>query len=98
VASAYRILHEAFNEAAGRAIFSAQRERFLAEHAHLAAEADAVRAFFDRSDALFFGGPTGGGTAGGRQASEVGGADGHDIAWLAALARRLAVLERQGGR
>jgi hypothetical protein len=73
-------MHEAFNDAAGQAVFSSQRERFLAEHPQFAGEADGVRAFFDRSDALFFGGRAGG----------------TEMAWLVELARRLARRERPG--
>ncbi len=99
VEGAYRVMHEAFNEVAGCAVFSAQRDRFIAEHPHLAAEAGGVRAFFDRSDALFFGGRARAGAvatvAVDARAGEAAGRD--DIAWLAGLARRLAGRERQGG-
>ena len=98
VEAAYRIMHEAFNEAAGRPVFSAQRDRFIAEHPHLATEAGGVRAFFERSDALFFGGRTRVGTGAALAAANAGQAGGSDdLAWLAELARRLAGRERQGG-
>lgn len=80
VRSAFRIMHDAFNEAAGQAVFSSQREDFLARHPRFAAEASAVRAFFERSDAVFFGGH----------------AAGTDVAWLVGLARRLARIEQPG--
>jgi mxaA protein len=97
VGSGFRIMHEAFNQAAGQAVFSAQRDRFLAEHPQFAGEAARVRAFFDRSDVLFFGARTGtadkgaGGTAGGDVSAD-------DTNWLADLASRLARLEQPGSR
>jgi len=101
--SAFRIMHEAFNEAAGQAIFSSQRDRFIAEHPQFAGEAAGVRAFFDRSDALFFGRrAAGGGACGGMPHNGTSGAaheeGADDLAWVAELARRLARLERAGGR
>ena len=99
VQAAYRVLHEALNEVAGQAVFSAQRDRFIAEHPHLAAEAGGVRAFFDRSDALFFGGRARPGVGGAPfddvKAGEAAGRG--EIDWLAELAGRLAGHERQGG-
>ena len=102
--SAFRIMHEAFNEAGGQAIFSSQRDRFLAEHPQFAGEAVGVRAFFDRSDALFFGTRAAGGVAGGlphdgtSSAGRDDGPGGGDLAWLASLASRLARLEQAGSR
>jgi mxaA protein len=81
----YRILHDAFNEAAGQAVFASHKERFLATHPRFAAEADAVRAFF---------GPT----STEQPVAEGAGPHraGDDVAWLADLARRLARIEQPG--
>ncbi len=102
VGAGFRIMHEAFNQAAGQAVFSSQRDRFLAGHPQFAGEATRVRAFFDRSDAFFFGARTGtaaGRGAGGAPGGTAGGAAlGDDPTWLADLARRLARLEQPGSR
>ncbi|MBA3480138.1 MAG: hypothetical protein H0T52_17325, partial [Lautropia sp.] len=89
---AYRILHDAFNEAAGRAIFASQKERFLAAHPRFAPEAGDVRAFFERSEQAFFAVSSGGRAA----APQPPAAQGEDLAWLSDLARRLARLEQPG--
>jgi mxaA protein len=92
VRSAYRVLHDAFNQVAGRAVFASQREMFLADHPHFAAEAGAVRAFFDRSEKAFFGAPA----PESRPGAAGGEARGSEIRWLYRFARRLARLEQPG--
>jgi len=92
VRNAYRVLHDAFNQAAGRAVFASQKEKFLADHPRFSAEAGSVGAFFDRSEKAFFGAPVpehGSGTAG----PEPGGSE---IRWLYRFARRLARIEQPG--
>ena len=89
---AFRIMHDAFNEAAGQAVFASQAERFLAAHPRLAAEALAVRTFFERSDEIFFVAPHGEPMR--VQPAAPGGRAG--FIWLLELARRLAALERPG--
>lgn len=94
VRQGYRILHEAFNEAAGEAVFASKKEGFLSRHPRFAAEAKTVRAFFDRSENAFFNvapaqqEPA---VSPGRQGADV------EVAWLADAAKRLARIERAGG-
>ncbi|HZH05797.1 MAG TPA: hypothetical protein VEY69_03895 [Lautropia sp.] len=93
VRQAYRILHEAFNEAAGEAVFASKKEGFIARHPRFAAEARTVRAFFDRSENAFF-------NLAPAQApadSADGQRAGAEVAWLTDAAKRLARIERPGG-
>jgi len=92
VRSAYRVLHDAFNLVAGQAVFASQKEKFLSDHPRFAAEANAVRVFFERSEKAFFSTPSpaqGSGAAGGE-------ASGAEIRWLYRFALRLARIEQPG--
>jgi mxaA protein len=86
--TALRVMHDAFNDTAGRAVFASHRELFLASHPQFAPEAAAVRSFFDRSNQVFF-------------ARAHAGDDGvrgpNGLAELSELARSLARLEHPGG-
>ena len=93
VRQAFRVMHDALNEVSGKAVFVAHLDRFLAEQPRFAPEASAIRAFFARSDAVFFGGPAA--ATAGSGSSDRTPRD-SDLAWLADLARRLARLERPG--
>lgn len=93
---AFRIMHEAVNETAGRAVFDSQREEFLADHPQFAPEAAELRAFFDRSGRLFYGSRSQGRASQTRdsQGTVAEHAGAADFACLSQLARRLARLER----
>jgi mxaA protein len=90
---AYRIMHEAFNEAAGQAVFASQKDRFLATHPRFAPAAGEVRAFFERSEEAFFAVSA---TGRSRNAEPARQQDPAELEWLAGVARRLGRLERPG--
>lgn len=100
--TAFRIMHEAFNETAGRAVFAAHREGFLADHARFSPESAAVLSFFERSNQVFFDVQSARGAGAVRPQRLVNGQAPADLGGLADmnalvdLAKRLARLERPG--
>lgn len=89
---AFLSLHRAFDAAAGRRLLADDVGGFFAERPQFAGEAPAATAFFARSRQLFFGG---GNAAAPAAAAAAPSVDPSAVAEVAALARRLAAVERR---